>query len=475
MDELSLRLKRPSPKSKPWERLLAEENNKEIAMSKIVLIGANHAGTAAANTILDNYPGNQLTIFDSNSNISYLGCGTALWVGRQIDGSEGLFYSSKEKLTAKKALVHMETRVTKIDFAAKKVFASDKNGKEIVESYDKLILATGSLPIQPKIKGLDLPNVNYVKLFQDGERINKLLDQGDIKNVAVVGAGYIGVELAEAVRRRGKNVLLFEAATTSLSTYYDDWFTKDMDKVLKDNGVNLHFGELVQEIKGDAAVKAIVTDKGEYPVELVLMAIGFRPNTALASQDLETFPNGAYKVNLQQDTSKSDVYAIGDCATIYSNAIENTAYIALATNAVRSGVVAGHNAGGTPLESIGVQGSNGICIFGYKMVSTGLNLKAAEKAGYTPVYTQFEDTQKPAFIKEDNHNVKIRIVYDQKTRRILGAQMASYNDISMGIHLFSLAIEEKVTIDKLKLLDIFFLPHFNQPYNYITMAALTAK
>jgi NADPH-dependent 2,4-dienoyl-CoA reductase/sulfur reductase-like enzyme len=109
------------------------------------------------------------------------------------------------------------------------------------------------------------------------------------------------------------------------------------------------------------------------------------------------------------------------------------------------------------------------------MVSTGLNLKAAEKAGFVPAYTQFEDLQKPAFIKENNHKVKIRIVYDKNTRRVLGAQMASYEDISMGIHMFSLAIEEKVTIDKLKLLDIFFLPHFNQPYNYITMAALGAQ
>ena len=160
---------------------------------------------------------------------------------------------------------------------------------------------------------------------------------------------------------------------------------------------------------------------------------------------------------------------------MYSNALEQSAYIALATNAVRSGVVAGHNICGTPIESVGVQGSNGICIYGYKMVSTGLNIMGAEKAGFAPVYTQWEDTQKPAFIKEDNHKVKIRIIYDKNTRRILGAQMASYNDISMGIHMFSLAIEEKLSIDKLKLLDIFFLPHFNQPYNYITMAALTAK
>jgi NADPH-dependent 2,4-dienoyl-CoA reductase/sulfur reductase-like enzyme len=444
-------------------------------MAKIVLIGVNHAGTAAANTILDNYPGNELVIFDRNSNISYLGCGTALWIGRQIDGYEGLFYANKETFTGKKAVVHMETEVTRIDFNAKKVYARNGGGREIVESYDKLIIATGSLPITPKIPGMELANVEYVKLFQHGQEINRILEDSNIKNVAVVGAGYIGVELAEAVHRRGKNVLLFEAESTCLASYYDEWFTHDMDKLLSDNGIQLHFGEMVQELKGSDKVRVLVTNKDKYPVELVIMAIGFRPNTALAKDSLETFPNGAYKVNLKQETSKSGVYAIGDCATVYSNATGDSAYIALATNAVRSGIVAGHNAGGTPLESAGVQGSNGICIFGYKMVSTGLNMKSAIKSGFDPAYPEFEDLQKPAFIKQNNHKVKIRIVYDKKTRRVLGAQLASYNDISMGIHMFSLAIEEKVTIDKLKLLDIFFLPHFNQPYNYITMAALSAK
>jgi NADPH-dependent 2,4-dienoyl-CoA reductase/sulfur reductase-like enzyme len=379
-------------------------------MGKIVLIGANHAGTAAANTILDNYPQNELVIFDSNNNISYLGCGTALYIGGQIDDTAGLFYSSKEKLEAKKAVVHMETGVTRIDFEGKKVYAADKNGKEYAESYDKLILATGSLPISPKIKGLDTPNVSYVKLYQDGQHIHALLGKPEIKNVAVVGAGYIGVELAEAVRRRGKEALLFEAENTSLASYYDDWFTHDMDKVLADNGVKLHFGEMVQEIEGGDKVKGIITNKGKYQVDLVIMAIGFRPNSALGRDALATLPNGAYKVNLKQETSKKDVYAIGDCASVYSNAVQNSAYIALATNAVRSGIVAGHNACGTALESLGVQGSNGICIFGYKMVSTGLNIKAAEKAGFAPAYTQFEDLQKPAFIKENNHKVKIRSV-----------------------------------------------------------------
>ncbi|MDR1306773.1 MAG: NAD(P)/FAD-dependent oxidoreductase, partial [Treponema sp.] len=208
-------------------------------MGKIVLIGANHAGTAAANTILDNYPGNELVIFDSNSNISYLGCGTALYIGGQITDTAGLFYSSRDKLAAKKAVVHMETAVNRVDFDGKKVYAADKGGKEIVESYDKLIIATGSLPVRPKIKGLDTPNVEYVKLFQDGQKIHDLLGRDEIRTVAVVGAGYIGVELAEAVRRRGKEALLFEAESTSLASYYDDWFTRDMDKNLADHGVKL--------------------------------------------------------------------------------------------------------------------------------------------------------------------------------------------------------------------------------------------
>lgn len=208
---------------------------------------------------------------------------------------------------------------------------------------------------------------------------------------------------------------------------------------------------------------------------MVVLAIGFRPNTELAKESLETFVNGAYKVDLTQKTSIDDVYAIGDCATVYDNSIQDTNYIALATNAVRSGVVAGHNVCGTNIESIGVQGSNGISIYGFNMVSTGMTLEVAKSRGYDAISTEMTDLQKPEFIENKNEEVMVKIVYDKNTRRILGAQMASKYDISMGIHMFSLAIQENVTIDKLKLLDIFFLPHFNKPYNYITMAALTAK
>lgn len=444
-------------------------------MSKIVVVGVNHAGTACINTILDNYKEEQVVAFDGNSNISFLGCGMALWIGKQINGPEGLFYSSKEKLEEKGATIHMETEVTKIDFDQQAVYAKDTHGNELIERYDKLILATGSLPIIPPIPGKDLENVQQVKLYQNAQEVIEKLANEDLEDIVVVGAGYIGVELAEAFRRGDKRVTLIDIADTTLSGYYDPEFTALMDKNLRDHGIELALGEKVVEIKGEKKCEAVVTDKGTYKADMVILAIGFRPNTALGADALQLFKNGAYEVNNRQETSRKNVYAIGDCATVFDNASQQKAYIALATNAVRSGIVAAHNACGTDITSIGVQGSNAISIYGLNLVSTGMSEKKAKALGLEVLSTEYEDYQKALFIEHGNEKVKIKIVYDKATRVVLGAQIASRYDISLGIHLFSLAIQEKVTIDKLKLLDTFFLPHFNQPYNYITMAALNAK
>ena len=444
-------------------------------MEKIVVVGANHAGTACINTILDNYKDKNVVVFDSNNNISFLGCGMALWIGHQIRGAEGLFYSNKQILESKGATIHMETSVDCIDYDKKVVYATAKDGSKIEESYDKVILATGSLPIAPRFEGMELENVQFVKLYQNAAEVIEKLKDDSIKRVAVVGAGYIGVELAEAFKRNGREVVLIDCAETCLSGYYDSDFSEVMSKNLADNGVELVYGQKVEKIVGETKVEKIVTDKAEFDVDMVVLCIGFRPNNELGNGKLELFRNGAFVVDKKQETNIKDVYAIGDCATVYDNSINGTNYIALATNAVRSGIIAAHNACGTELESIGVQGSNGISIWGLNMVSTGLTLEKAKANGFNATTTEYEDLQKPEFIEHDNEKVKLRIVYDMDTRVILGAQMYSRDDISMGIHMFSLAVQEKVTIDKLKLLDIFFLPHFNKPYNYITMAALNAK
>lgn len=444
-------------------------------MAKIIVVGANHAGTSAIRTILNSGQNHELTIYDRNSNISFLGCGMALWIGNQISKPDGLFYASKEEFEENGAKVFMNANVHDIDFDNKKVYVTLEDGTEVVDDYDRLVLSTGSEPIVPNIPGHDLENVQHVKIFQDAQSIIERIKDESIQNIAVVGAGYIGVELAEAFQRHGKNTTLVDLAETALSTYYDEEFTDLMKGNLQSHGVNLEFGQSVQEIKGtNGKVSSIVTDKKEIPADMVILAIGFRPNTALGKDKLELFRNGAYLVNKKQETSVKDVYAIGDCATVFDNSIDETNYIALASNAARSGIVGGTNVSGGNLESNGVQGSNGIQIYDLKMVSTGITVNKAKKLGIEVEYTDFEDLQKPAFIEEVNPKVKLRIVFNKNTRVILGAQMASEYDMSMGIHMFSLAIQEKVTIDRLALLDLFFLPHFNQPYNYITKASINA-
>ncbi|MBF1134788.1 MAG: FAD-dependent oxidoreductase [[Eubacterium] brachy] len=444
-------------------------------MSKIVVVGANHAGTAAINTMLDNYSGNEVVVLERNFNTSFLGCGMALWIGDQIQGGgEGLFYSSPEQLREKGAKVSINTEVEKIDFDKKIIYYSNKEDGKVEESYDKLILATGSLPIIPPIPGRELENVQQVKLYQDAQAVIEKLELGGINHVTVVGSGYIGVELAEAFKRKGKEVALLDIADGCLTGYYDPEFSNLMKQNLIDNGIDCKFGQALEEIKGDKKVEAVKTSNEEFATDMVILCVGFRPNTELGKGKLEQFKNGAYIVNKKQETSVKDVYAIGDCATVYDNAVDGINYIALATNAVRSGIIAAHNACGTAIESIGVQGSNGISIYGLHLISTGLTAEKAAKFGYEVETTSFEDNQRPEFMKE-NDIVKIKIVYDKKTRRVLGMQCASRYDMSMVNHMFSLAIQEHVTIDRIALLDIFFLPHFNKPYNYITMAALTAK
>lgn len=441
-------------------------------MAKTILIGANHAGTACANTILS-YPNQELTIYDRNSNISFLGCGMALWIGEQIHSGDGLFYAKPENFLAKGAKVHMESEVLSVDYEKKTVKVKLKGGEIIEDHYDKLVLATGSLPNKLPVKGFDLENVQMVKLYQNAlEVIEKVKDKATFRNVCVLGGGYIGVELAEAFRRLGLSVTLVDMVDHILAGYFDTPFSDEIKNRLEEHGIRLALGEKVEEFLGEGKVSAVKTDKGEYPADMVICAVGFKPNAGLGENHLKLYKNGAYLVNRKQETSDPSVYAIGDCATLYDNARGRENYIALATNAVRSGIVAGHNVCGTAVESLGVQGSSALGIYGYKLSCTGLSLTAAEKEGMAVSYEDYEDTQLPAFMEVENPKVKIRIVYKKEDKKIVGAQIGSSYDATAMIHFFSLAIQKGLTMAELPLVDLFFMPHFNQPYNYVTSAGL---
>lgn len=189
-------------------------------MKKIVIIGSNHAGLAAINVIVNSGIEAELVVFDKNSNLSYLGCGTSLFVGKQVESVNNLFYTSKDAYETKSSKIHINTEINKIDFIEKVVYAENQEKVEIKTEYDELILATGANPIELNLEGRDLKNIHTVKIFQDCQVVDQLLEDEAIQNIVVIGAGAIGIEMAEAVKRRGKSVDLIEKKATCMSKLF---------------------------------------------------------------------------------------------------------------------------------------------------------------------------------------------------------------------------------------------------------------
>ncbi len=443
---------------------------------KIIMVGSNHAGTFAQMTLLTGYKDNvEVTTYDANSNTSFLGCGMALWIGGMIKDPQGLFYSSPDHLNGLGANIFTEHEVTNIDFENKKVQVKDLKTNEIKEdNYDELVLAVGSWPIVPPLEGIDLDNILIAKRYQHAEQCVELMKDETIKDVVVVGAGYIGIELAEAFQINGKNTTLVTDGEI-LNKYYDKEFVKPMRERLIEKGVKVVENEKVQKFEGvDGKVTKVFTDKGEYDAQTVLMSVGVHANTKfLNDSGLDMDERGVIRVNQKQETNIPNVYAIGDCAQVYNNTIDQYQHIGLATNAVRTGIIAAHNIGGTPVEMHGVQGSNAIHIYGLTMASTGLSEESARILGYETDSVIHTDNLRPEFMPT-NTEVTIKVVWDKNTNKILGAQIMAEEDITLAIHMFSLAIDVGYTIDKLATLDLFFLPHFNKPDNFITKAGLLA-
>lgn len=474
---------------------------------KIVVIGVNHAGTTALKAITKTNPNAQVVAYDRNNNISFLGCGIALWVGKEFTDPKGLFYADAEKLSKLGVKVNLNHEMISYNGKDKTINIKIMKTNEIItETYDKLILAIGSWPIlnpggkeipgliahqdgkvvKDPLNGVKLTNgIHLSKLYQHAQAIIAHLSKPEVKKVVVIGAGYIGIELAEAFYKDKKQVTLIDFENRIMPRYYDEEFTSDVETTMKKVGIKIQLGEtLLEFITKNDKVSQVKTNKGIYYADLVIMAVGFVPNTTVVKNEsgkpqITLDARGAIEVDQYFQTSDPNIYAIGDCVNIRSNAWNRNVNIALATNAVRTGLVAGINVVQTNLKARiafpGVQGTNAISVFGWKLCATGLSeVSGAAILGKDNIEAYFyKDTVFPPFMSE-NHEVKIKIIWEKSSRRIIGAEIGSTYDHSETIAMFSLAILKQVTIDELPLVDMYFLPHFNKPYNFVTAAALLA-
>ena len=440
---------------------------------KIVVVGCTHAGTAAVVNLKELYPDSQITIYEKNDNISFLSCGIALSVSDVVTEPEKLFYNSPENLASQGIITNMKHEVLDIDFNNKKL--SVKNlvtGETAEDNYDKLVLTLGSWPIVPKFEGGNLENIVLCKNYDHAKTI--IEKSKHAKNVVVIGAGYIGVELAEAFEMKSKNVTLIDAEDRIMAKYLDKDFTDIAEAEFTKRGVNLVLGQKVQKFEGDNKVSKVITDKGEFEADLVVLCIGFAPNTNLVKGKLDTLPNGAIIIDEYMRTSEKDVFAAGDCCVVRFNPAKENRYIPLATNAVRMGTLIAKNLVNPTLKYMGTQGTSGIKIYDLCIASTGLTEEVAKNTTNLNVASVTAiDNYRPEFMPSFEE-AKVKLVYDKDTRKVVGGQIISKMDLTQFMNTLSVVIQNEMTIEELAMTDFFFQPHFNKPWSLLNIAALKA-
>jgi NADPH-dependent 2,4-dienoyl-CoA reductase/sulfur reductase-like enzyme len=444
----------------------------------VVIIGGDAAGMSAASRIARKDKNAHVIVFEKTDIVSYGACGLPYYISGVNDNIELVKMRSPEQFRAGGVDLRLRHEVTSIDTGRKTVSVrSLDTGKEFSQNYDKLLIATGSKAIVPPVEGKELKNVFVLKTIPDAEAIKSVLLTEEVRTVAIIGGGFIGMEVTEAVIKRGKKPLLFEALPHVMNGF-DELFQTSLEKTLSDAGAQLHLGETVSRIDGkDGRAVGITTPKGIYDVDMVIFAIGVRPNTEMFPDSaFKKLRNGAIIVNESMETGVPDVYAAGDCATVYNAVKGEQDYIALGSNANKQGRVVGDVIMGKEARFDRAIGSSMLKVLNFEMGKTGLSEREANARGLdigTATVTSISHS--PYYTDPAPYNLTAKIVYDKKTKVLLGAQIMGEKEAALRINIFACAIDRKMTTEELGLLDIAYSPSLTFVWDIVHIVANAAK
>lgn len=443
---------------------------------KTVIVGCTHAGTAAVQELLKRNPNAEVDIFERGSDVSFLSCGIYLYLEGVIDNLHKVYYASADDLEALGPNVHvyLEHDVTNIDPDSKTLRVMDlKTATDRQVTYDKLVMTTGSRPHVPNIPGIHSPRIMFCKSYDDAMAIEKLTFSAN--RIAIIGGGYIGTEIAEALTRRGYDTqLIFCREHPLLSHYADVAITKVIAQDLIENGVDTKPDTTCTGFETDDNQVTMITNHGQMLVDMVIVCTGFDPATELVKDSVALMPNGAIKVNPYMQTSNPDIYAAGDAVAVHFNPILDNFYFPLATSAVRTGKIVGANiAAPKAMADMGTQGTSALSLFDKTLASTGLTLTRAKRFFNNVGSVTMSQNYRPDFMPE-NAEIMMTLVYNRDDRKILGAQFYSEIDTSMSANLISVMIQNQNTIDDLAYVDMLFNPNYNQPWHYLNLLGQAA-
>ncbi|KOA18586.1 NADH peroxidase [Clostridium homopropionicum DSM 5847] len=442
---------------------------------KVIVIGGVAAGMSAASKIKRIDKDSEIVVYEKGSFLSYGACGLPYYAAGINNDYTKMIARTKEEFEKTGMKINLRHEVVKIVPDKKQVMIKDlENERLFIDTYDKLMISTGTLPVIPPIKGKDLKGVYVLKTLEDGLILNKAVSSPQVRNVVIVGGGYIGIEVAETLNHIGKNVKVVEFAPRILQPF-DIEITEIATKHLLEKGVDLYLNEKVEELVGTGYIEAVRTNKGFYEADLVVLAIGVRPATAfLKGSGIELAKNGAIIIDREMRTNIEDIYSAGDCAEVYHKVKEENSFIPLGTTANKCGRLAGENIIGKHKKYVGTLGSAAIKILDYELARTGLSENEAKNLAldYKSVFVMAQDH--PAYYPNPTP-IWIKLIYEDKTNRILGAQAIGNKGAVMRIDMFAIAIHNNMTTMDLGMTDLCYAPPFAGVWDAVHIACNAAK
>ncbi|MGB9758212.1 MAG: FAD-dependent oxidoreductase [Thermoproteota archaeon] len=439
---------------------------------KVVVIGGGAAGMASAASARRVNKDAKITVIEASKYVSYGSCGIPYYLGNLVDDvSKLVTYTPEQFKKERNVEVLINSYVTKIDVSSKTVKYISEKGEEKEIEFDSLVLATGAKPFIPKMEGLNLKGIYTVRFLEGAAKLKE--DLASSKKVTIIGAGYIGLELAENFKKLNKEVTILELLPRPMPNV-DVEIASIIEQELKKNGIKLELNKKVVGFEGKDRVERVITEDSKYETDVVVVAVGVRPNVTLAKQiGVELGKSGAIKTNSRMETNIKGIFAAGDNSEAYHIVLNAPVYIPLAQTANKMGYVAGANAAGGNEEFPGIVGSSITKVFNLEIGRTGIGEEEAKKFGIETRSVFIKSKSRAGYYPEGKE-IWIKLILEKSSNVIIGGQIVGYEGVWGRIAALTFAITNKFTPKQVLFTDLPYAPPFNPVWDPLIVAARVA-
>ncbi len=442
-------------------------------MIEVVIIGGSDAGISAALRAREIDPAASVTVIVADNFPNYSICGLPFYLSGEVPDWHTLAHRTSEEIISADISLLLNHTAQVIDAVNHHVTVIDADGRTRNISYDRLIVATGAVPNRPAIQGLDLRGVFLLRSMEDSFAVHTFLNNSSLRSAVIVGGGYIGLEMADALTLRGIAVTVVEHGPSVLKTV-DASLGEIVGTAIRKHGVEVVNGVAIEQVEQlEGHLKVLGTHGFQQETDMVLVAVGVRPSTNVAlSAGVALGEHSAIRVTRTMETNMQDIYAAGDCIETWHRLLQRPTYLPLGTTAHKQGRVAGENAVGGKTEFAGTLGTQVVKVFDLVIARTGLRDSEARQAGFDPFTVESRLWDHKVYYP-GARELAIRVTGDRNSGRLLGAQMVGHwhTEVAKRIDIFAAALFHEMRVDDLNQLDLSYTPPVSSPWDPVQMSA----